>query len=39
MEAKIILIKLIKNFDFELVPNQNLGAVQFATIRPIDGTK
>ena len=39
MEAKIILIKLIKNFDFELMPNQNLGAVQFATIRPIDGTK
>ena len=39
MEAKIILSKLIKNFDFELIPNQSLKAVQHATIRPRDGTK
>jgi cytochrome P450 len=39
MEAKIIMVKLIKNFDFELSPNQSLEAVQYATIRPMDGTK
>ena len=39
MEMKVILTKLIKNFDFELVPGQNLGVdIQF-TLRPIDGTK
>ena len=36
---KIIIAKLVKNFDFELVPNQNLNPVSFTTLRPIDGTK
>ena len=33
------MAKLIKNFDFELSPNQSLEAVQYATIRLIDGTQ
>jgi cholesterol 24(S)-hydroxylase len=39
IEAKVILIKLIKNFDFVLVPNQSFKVIQYATIRPEDGTK
>ena len=36
---KLLVAKLIKNFDFELVPGQNLNPVQYITLRPIDGTK
>ena len=36
---KIIIAKLIKNFDFELVANQNLKPTQALTISPIDGTR
>jgi hypothetical protein len=36
---KIIIAKIIKNFDFELVPNQNLSPISFLTIRPVDGAK
>jgi 3'-phosphoadenosine 5'-phosphosulfate (PAPS) 3'-phosphatase len=35
----MILIKLIKNFDFELDSKQRLEAIQFTVIRPIDGTR
>ncbi len=33
----IILVKLIKNFDFELKQNQNLYPVEYVTFRPADG--
>ena len=36
---KILIAKLVKNFDFELVPNQNLNAISHTTLRPIDGAK
>ena len=36
---KIIIAKLIKNFDFKLVENQNLGAVEHITFKPVDGVK
>ena len=36
---KILISKLIKNFDFNLVPGQNLQPIQFTTLRPTDGTK
>ncbi len=39
MEMKVILTKLIKNFDFELVPDQDLGTTLQFTLRPTDGTK
>ena len=37
-EMKVLIAKLVKNFDFELVPGQNVAAVNFTTLRPIDGT-
>lgn len=37
-EMKVLIAKLVKNFDFELVPGQNLTAITFTTLRPIDGT-
>jgi hypothetical protein len=36
---KIIIAKLIKNFDFELISNQNLKPIQALTIIPGDGIK
>ena len=36
---KIILAKLIQNFDFVLEENQNLWPVEYATFRPADGAK
>ena len=39
MEAKILLAKFIKNFDFKLDPNQNFGVKQLTTIRPADGVR
>ncbi len=36
---KILVSKLIKNFDFDLVPGQNLNPIQFITLRPTDGAK
>ena len=39
IEAKMILIKLIKNYDFELDSTQKLEAVQFTVIRPFHGTR
>jgi hypothetical protein len=36
---KIILTKLIKNFDFKLVDNQNLAEAEYLTFRPADGAK
>ena len=39
MEAKVLLTKIVKNFDFELDQNQNFGIKLESTIRPIDGCK
>lgn len=39
MEMKMVLAKLVQNFDFKLVENQNLNIVQLSTLRPIDGAK
>ena len=36
---KVILSKLIKNFDFRLDENQNLNPVEHLTFRPADGAK
>ena len=36
---KILAVKLVKNFNFELVPGQNTNPISFTTLRPIDGTK
>ena len=36
---KIIIAKLIKNFDFELKANQNLDPVEYLTYRPKDGAQ
>ena len=36
---KLLISKLIKNFDFELIPGQELIPLQFLTLRPKDGTK
>jgi hypothetical protein len=34
---KVILTKLVKNFDFRLKEDQDLGPVEYGTFRPIDG--
>ena len=34
---KVILTKLVKNFDFRLKEDQELGPVEYGTFRPIDG--
>ena len=39
MEAKVVLAKFVKCFDFKLDPNQNFGFKQEATLRPADGTR
>ncbi len=39
IEMKVLITKLIKNFDFDLVPGQNLNVISFLTLRPVDGTK
>ena len=39
MEAKVIMAKIVKNFDLRLDPNQNFCAKMEATIRPIDGCR
>ena len=36
---KIIIAKLIKNFDFELISNQNLKPIQALTMSPRNGVK
>ena len=36
---KIIIAKLIKNFDFELISNQNLKPIQALTMSPGNGVK
>ena len=33
----IILVKLIKNFDFVLEENQNIYPVEYLTFKPADG--
>lgn len=35
---KILIVKLVKHFDFELVPNQYLNPALYATLRPSSGT-
>ncbi|XP_072025463.1 cholesterol 24-hydroxylase-like isoform X2 [Amphiura filiformis] len=37
IEAKVLIAKLLKNFDFRLVPGQSYQVVQGGTIRPMDG--
>ena len=39
MEAKVILAKIVKNFDMKLDMNQNFGIAQDLTLRPIDGCR
>lgn len=39
IEMKIILTKLIKNFDFRLKENQHLGPVEYTTYRPLEGAQ
>ncbi len=39
MVGKIIIAKVIKNFDLTLDLSQNLGIIQVATLRPADGAK
>ena len=39
MEAKVILAKFVKCFDFKLDPNQDFGIKQEASLRPTDGTR
>jgi len=36
---KILIAKLVKNFDFKLVPDQNLSQTAKLTLRPVDGAK
>jgi len=36
---KIIVTKLVQNFDFRLKENQQLGPFMYTTLRPIDGTQ
>jgi cytochrome P450 len=36
---KILIAKLVKNFDFELVAGQNLKPTSKITLRPVDGAK
>jgi hypothetical protein len=36
---KIIVAKLVQNFDFRLKENQELRPVLYTTLRPIDGTQ
>ena len=36
---KMIVTKLIQNFDFRLKENQELGPVLYTTLRPIDGAQ
>ena len=36
-EAKVIIAKLVQNFDFELCPDQSFQVVQDGTIKPKDG--
>ena len=35
----ILIAKIIKNFDYELDPNQSFGITQEFTLKPKDGTK
>lgn len=39
MEAKVILAKLVKSFDFVLDPTQNFGVRQKTTLTPFDGAR
>ena len=39
MEAKVLLAKIVKNFDIKLDMHQNFGVKLEATIRPIDGCR
>ena len=39
MEAKVMLAKIVKNFDIKLDPDQNFGARLDSTLRPIDGCR
>ena len=39
MEAKVILAKIVKNFDIQLDINQNFGVRLDVTLRPIDGVR
>ena len=39
MEAKVLLAKIVTNFDFELDSKQNFGIKLESTIRPIDGCR
>ena len=39
MEAKVILAKIVKNFDIRLDMNQNFGGKLDVTLRPIDGVR
>ena len=39
MIGKIVIAKVVKNFDMTLDMTQNLGIAQVATLRPADGAK
>ena len=39
MEAKVLLAKIVKNFDIKLDMTQNFGVAQELTLRPIDGCR
>lgn len=39
IEMKILIAKLVKNFEFDLIPNQNLNPISFITLRPKDGAR
>lgn len=39
IEIKVIITKILQNFDFELNPNQSFSSIQAGTLRPKDGTK
>jgi len=39
IEMKIIVTKLVQNFDFRLKENQQLGPILYSTLRPRDGAQ
>ena len=39
MEAKVMLAKFVKNFEFDLDPNQDFSVCSKTTLRPRDGVK
>ena len=39
MEAKVLMAKILKNFDIRLDMTQNFGVEQALTLRPADGCR